>query len=100
MGIEENIQTVEIWKRSVVLSAVIVILAVIYFSSVHPSSYTDLVLADPSSGASSETEGSIAIQYVKQSPFSIPDQRPGRQRKAAVSLRAAQRLPESNGLAQ
>lgn len=89
-------QTVEIWKRSVVVGAIFVILAAIYFSGVH-ASYTDPALADASSGASSKTEGSIAI---KQSPFAVPDQRPSRQRKAVVSLRAAQRLPESNGPAQ
>jgi hypothetical protein len=92
-------QTAEIWKRSVMVSAVIVTLAAIYFSGIH-ASYTDLVLADPSSGASSETEGSIAVQYIKQSPFAIPDRRPSRQRKAAVFLRAAQWLPESNDPAQ
>jgi hypothetical protein len=88
-------QTVEVWKRSVVVSAVFVILAAIYFSGVH-ASYTDLVLTAPSIVASSETEGAIAVQYLKPSPFAIPYRKPSRQSKAAVSLRAAPGLPESN----
>jgi hypothetical protein len=44
--------TVEIWKRSVVVSAVFVILGAIYFSGVH-ASYTELVLTTPSIVASS-----------------------------------------------
>jgi hypothetical protein len=92
-------QTLEIWKLSVVVGAVFMMLAAIYFSGVH-ALHTGLVLTAPSIVASSETEGAIAVQYLKPSPFATPDRKPSRSRRAAISLRAAPGLPESNGLAQ
>ena len=59
-------QTIEIWKRSVVVGAVFAILADIYFSRLH-ASYTNLVLTGPSIVAPSETEAAIAVQYLKPS---------------------------------
>jgi len=73
-------QTIGMGKWSVVIGAVFAMIAAVYFSD-RPTHSTGLVLTAPLIIAPSETEGAMAIWYLKPSPFTIPDRKSGRRRR-------------------